>query len=283
MATIGIDIARVDNNGTPDWNAALQQGHLRFVGLRAVEGTTPDPWYPTYRRQLDAIGVPNFPYLIMTANLATPEEQAQKALAVVGTLNNHYFPLAVDVEGNRRGLTADQWLDWVTRACRVIRTALGVPPLLYTSRTYWIDPAGMNGLPAPELADTTPWLKYWPYPVHSQAIYDPSIVDWLTSPPVPPPWGNSWILQQYQGDGLNYTGFRSTVDMDRLHVQKQGDAGDSVKWIQRRLPGLAVDGSFGPKTTEAVKNLQTLKKIAADGIVGLDTTQLLAWEAPRSN
>src|SRR3977135_2537123 len=123
MATIGIDIASVDSNGTPDWNAARQQGHLRFVGLRAVQGLTPDPWYPTYRRQLDAIGVPNFPYLIMTPNLGTPEAQAQKALEVVGTLNNHYFPLALDVEGNRRGLTAGQWLEWVVRAYRVIHAA----------------------------------------------------------------------------------------------------------------------------------------------------------------
>ena len=96
---------------------------------------TPDPWYPTYRTQLDAIGVPNFPYLIMTPNLDTPEAQAKKALDVVGTLNNHYFPLAIDVEGNRNGLTAAQWLDWVERAYAVIKAALGVPPVLYTSRS----------------------------------------------------------------------------------------------------------------------------------------------------
>ena len=36
MATIGIDIACVDGNATPNWTAAQSQGHLRFVGLRAV-------------------------------------------------------------------------------------------------------------------------------------------------------------------------------------------------------------------------------------------------------
>src|SRR5438876_155208 len=160
MATIGIDIASIDGNGTPDWSAAVTQGHLRFVGLRAVFGLTKDPWYPTYVNQLDARGIPHFPYLIMTANLGTPEDQAKTALSAIGTLNNHYFPLALDVEGSRNGLSAAQWLDWVIRAKRVIENALGVPPLLYTSQVYWEDPAGMDNLPAPDLADCTPWVKY---------------------------------------------------------------------------------------------------------------------------
>lgn len=282
MATIGIDIASIDGNGTPSWSAAQQQGHLRFVGLRAMEGLTPDSWYGTYVNQLDAIGVPHFPYLLLKPNLDTPEGQAKAALDRVGVLNNHYFPMALDVEGDRHGLTAAQWLDWVVRAKTVIEQRLGCPPLLYSSHTYWVDPAGMNNLPAPQLANCTPWVKYWPYAVRSQAVYDPAVVDKLSAPPGLPPCGNAWIVQQYQGDGLGYPGFKSTVDMDRLHMQRQGDTGDSVKWIQRRLPGLVIDGIFGPKTADAVKAFQALKKIDVDGIVGLDTTQLLAWVAPRS-
>lgn len=282
MATIGIDIASVDDNGTPNWTAAQQQGHLRFVGLRAVEGVTPDPWYPTYRRQLDAIGIPNFPYLIMTPNLSTPEAQAQKVLDVVGTLNTHYFPIALDVEGDRRGLTAAQWLDWVVRAYNVIKSAIGVPTLLYTSQEYWTDPDGMNNLPAPELADVAPWIKYWPWPVDTQAVYAPAIIDQLPAPPTPAFLNGTWIIQQQQGDGINYPGFKSTVDMDRLNVQQQGATGASVKWIQKRLPGLTVDGAFGPATTAAVKAFQTSKKLTADGIVGLDTTQMLAWVPPHA-
>lgn len=282
MATIGIDIASVDGNGTPNWQAATQQGNLRYVGLRAAYGIKPDPWYGTYRTQLDAIGIPNFPYLLIEPNVATPEDQAHKVLDEVGTLNNHYFPIALDVEGNRNGLTPEQWLDWVTRVYDVIKAALGVPPLLYTSQEYWIDPDGMNNLPAPQLADCAPWVKYWPYAVNSPAVYTPATIDALPPPPCPPPFGNCWIVQQTQGDAINYPGFKSTVDMDRLHVQKQGDNNDSVKWIQRRLPGLTVDGIFGPLTTAAVKTFQTAKKIASDGIVGLDTTQLLSWVPPRT-
>jgi peptidoglycan hydrolase-like protein with peptidoglycan-binding domain len=283
MATIGIDIASVDSNGTPDWAKAQSQGHLRFVGLRAAYGVTADPWYPTYRRQLDALGIPNFPYLLIEPNVATPEEQGAFVLSVVGTLNNHYFPIAIDVEGDRHGLTAAQWLDWVTRVKHVIQNGQGgVPPLIYSSRTYWIDPAGMNNLPAPALADCTGWWKYWPWPEDSPAVYDPAVVDALKPPPSPPPWNGAWVIQQYQGDGLGYPGFRSTTDMDRLHVQRQGDIDESVKWIQRRLPGLVIDGNFGPKTADAVKAFQAAKKITVDGIVGLDTTQLLSWVVPRT-
>lgn len=282
MATIGIDIASVDGNATPDWAAARQQGHLQFVGLRAVEGLTPDTWYPTYRRQLDAIGVPHFPYLLLTANLDTPEGQAQRALDVVGTLNSHHFPLALDVEGSRRGLTADQWLGWIIRAKRVIEETIGVPPLLYSSRTYWVDPAGLNNLPAPELSDCLGWWKHWPGPINAPANYDPAYVDQLAPPPTPPPWGNQFGIQQYAGDAIRFPGFKSTVDLNRVHVQQQEATGDSVKWIQQRLPNISVDGAFGPKTDSAVKTFQTQKKIAADGIVGLETLQLLTWEPPRS-
>ena len=281
MATIGIDIASVDGNGTPIWATAVQQGNLRFVGLRAVQGVTPDPWYPTYRTQLDAKGIPNFPYLIMTPNLDTPEAQASKALSVVGTLNNHYFPLALDIEGSRNGLTPAQWLDWVTRAYNVIKSAIGVPPLLYTSNEYWIDPDGMNNLPAPQLADCLAWIKYWPYPVNSQAVYSASIVDGSAAAAAAAV-GQRLGIQQYMGDAINYPGFKSTVDMDRLNVQQQGAKGDSVKWVQTRLPGIAIDGDFGPATAAAVKTFQTQKKITADGIVGLDTAQRLSWVQPRT-
>lgn len=281
MATLGIDIASVDGNGTPDWDAAQQQGHLRFVGLRAVEGLTTDSSFAMYRAQLDARGIPNFPYLIMTPNVGTPEAQADKALEVVAAFNNHYFPLALDVEGNRHGLSADEWLDWVIRAKVRVQTALGVPPLLYTSRVYWVDPDGLNNPAAPELVDCTPWWKYWPYKQRTQAVYDPAIIDKLAAPPAPPPFGDAWIIGQYQGDALRYPGFRSTVDMDRLHMQKQGDKGDSVKWLQRRLPGIDIDGDFGPKTADAVKAFQAQKKLTIDGLVGLDTTQRLAWVPPR--
>lgn len=277
MATIGCDLASVDENGDPDWRIAEAQGRLRFVGLRVAEGLTPDPCYAAYRRQLDEVRVPNFPYLFLTPGLETPEAQVDVALGAVGSFDQDCFPLAIDVEGSRRGLTAEQWRDWVVRARDRVHAAIGVDPLIYTSHVYWTDPSGMGGLEAPQLSGCLGWWKYWPIPVDASAVYDPNTVDRLAPPPAPPPWGDQWGIHQYQGDAHGYLGFRSTVDLDRLHVVFPGERSDTVRWIQHRLPGVDVDGVFGPKTQAAVRNFQTSKGIAADDVVGLDTMQRLAW------
>lgn len=64
-------------------------------------------------------------------------------------------------------------------------------------------------------------------------------------------------------------------------ILKQGATGQAVKDVQLALVGgfgqkITVDGAFGPKTTEAVKNAQRYFKIAADGIVGPQTRRVLA-------
>jgi peptidoglycan hydrolase-like protein with peptidoglycan-binding domain len=56
---------------------------------------------------------------------------------------------------------------------------------------------------------------------------------------------------------------------------QQGDSGSCVTQLQQRLnqlgAGLAVDGSFGPATKNAVLAFQGRSRIGFDGIVGADT------------
>ncbi len=58
---------------------------------------------------------------------------------------------------------------------------------------------------------------------------------------------------------------------------RQGDSGDSVRWLQWYLYKLGylkesdIDGSFGPTTLSAVKKFQTDKKLDVDGLVGSGT------------
>jgi peptidoglycan hydrolase-like protein with peptidoglycan-binding domain len=53
----------------------------------------------------------------------------------------------------------------------------------------------------------------------------------------------------------------------------QGSTGNDVRWLQFSLnavnnAGLTVDGIFGARTAEAVRNFQRQNGLAADGIVG---------------
>lgn len=277
--TIGCDIASIDQ-GSPNWQEARSHGGMRFVGLRAAFGLTQDPLYLTRLAQLSDLGIPSFPYLALTPNLSTPEAQVDAALTHVGPLDRTCFPIALDIEGDRHGLSAAQWLDWVTRARNRVRSSIGVSPILYTSRIYWEDPAGMDNLPAPALADSLGWWKYYPYPVNAPAIYTQAAIDTLTAPPAPAPWGDQWGIHQYQGDAEGFPGFSSFCDLNRLHVIGRGASGDTVRWIQRRLPVASADGAFGPLTTKAVQEFQSSHGLTTDGIVGLDTMQRLAWVPP---
>lgn len=62
---------------------------------------------------------------------------------------------------------------------------------------------------------------------------------------------------------------------------RQGDSGDSVKWLQWYLYKLDylkesdIDGSFGPTTLSAVEKFQTDKSLDVDGLVGSGTRSAL--------
>jgi len=58
------------------------------------------------------------------------------------------------------------------------------------------------------------------------------------------------------------------VSRVRRPVLRQGARGEQVKVLQRNLGGLAADGIFGPKTTQAVRTFQASRGLVVDGIVG---------------
>jgi hypothetical protein len=71
------------------------------------------------------------------------------------------------------------------------------------------------------------------------------------------------------------------VSQPEWGIYRNGDHGPAVYAIQYLLNAegytLTVDGAYGPKTTAAVKNFQTAKGLASDGIVGPNTwTKLIA-------
>jgi hypothetical protein len=280
LVQLGPDVASVDGLGDrPDWSKAKWDGHAQFVILRATYGSVPDSKYKQYAAQLQLLNIPfsAYGFLRFGANMPSPETQGHALLDQVGTISRRRFPPAIDVEGSRGGLTSAEQLDWVIRAATTVRNGIGAWPLLYTSRVYWIDPAGLSNLHAPELAECLGWWKHWPYPEKTAAHYDPNEIAKLAEPPCPPPWGNQWGVHQFQGDALHYPGLINTCDINRVHVSQQNDSNDTVRWIQRRAGGLIVDGQFGPKTAMRIAEIQKDNGLVVDSIVGLATMSVLCW------
>lgn len=82
--------------------------------------------------------------------------------------------------------------------------------------------------------------------------------------------------------GLGADGIVGNATWPALTIlTQQGDSGAKVRAVQSQLnesgAGIAVDGAFGPATATAVKNFQTSKGLSADGIVGDNTWNKMAW------
>ena len=82
--------------------------------------------------------------------------------------------------------------------------------------------------------------------------------------------------------GLTADGIVGAQTWPKLVIQvQQGSNGDAVRAVQsqihRRGDGahIAVDGTFGPDTNDAVRAFQTLLALSIDGIVGQQTWNYL--------
>jgi peptidoglycan hydrolase-like protein with peptidoglycan-binding domain len=86
-------------------------------------------------------------------------------------------------------------------------------------------------------------------------------------------------VQAFQSaDGLGADGIVGPKTWPRLVVQvQQGSNGDAVRAVQAQIHGrgdgahIAIDGTFGPDTNDAVRAFQTLLGLSVDGIVGQQT------------
>lgn len=107
-------------------------------------------------------------------------------------------------------------------------------------------------------------------------------------------WGGKMLAEQGYNAGQilrNYYGNDILVE-SALRVSgapepypgtslSRGSRGESVRWVQEQLnvirknfpviPGLAIDGIFGPLTEQSVLKFQNIFKLVADGIVGIAT------------
>jgi len=83
---------------------------------------------------------------------------------------------------------------------------------------------------------------------------------------------------------LTTTASTTTPTSTPTTTLKPGDSGSEVTTLQNELTSLGyspgkADGTYGPATEQAVKNFQTAKGLAADGIVGPKTLAALQQAA----
>jgi len=290
MVAIGPDYASIDGDAHPDFAAAKGAG-ARFVIPRGIYGrqVSGQPYTgpfrdPVWARDKDAIkaaGLMRSAYLFLCfekpgVSTPSPEEQAQAFIDYVQLEPFHDWVPMFDVEESSSTLGPDKMYLWVMRCAQALRDHYGAWPGMYTSSRVWAENLNHHS-PGPLLncplwlAKPWPWLVRTPVHLDGAPAYSPTLI---------PEFGDQWFVYQYQGDATGWPGFTSTVDANRFRTFGEGSKGAHVVWAQKRLGGIAADGIFGPKTTSAVKALQTRYKLDADGIIGPATFAPLAWSNP---
>jgi peptidoglycan hydrolase-like protein with peptidoglycan-binding domain len=283
---LGLDTASVAENKNPNWLKAKTDAAISFAIIRSNWGTWQDSVFKRDWPLIKNAGIVRGAYLFLRFphpkyNMQAPDpvSQAKKLITVVGQLDKSDLPPTLDVEfpGGRAitGLTAQQCLERVRTAWKVLKDYYGVAPIIYTSARVWKE--DLNNLPAPDLAQSPLWLARYPFS-KGPAVYD-SRVSRLNSPPVPPPWGDStnWWIHQYQGDALRLPGFPTgNVDLNRFNTMVKGASGDQVKWVQRRL-GIPRTGLFDAAMESILRAFQNRNGIIVNGTVDVQTFAYLCW------
>lgn len=279
---LGIDVADVDDNRQADWMQAKTRGAVSFAFVRASQSTYVDKAFEDAWPKLRAAGITRGAYMFLEfprkgVRVADPDKQAQTCIDTIGNLEKSDLPPALDVEFPNHGIagtgmTADEALAWVRVAWRTLRSAYNTVPIIYTSGRVWHEELG--DIVAPDLVESPLWLAHYACGEKQPPMNDTGI----SPPPVPRPWGDAWMIHQYQGDAVGFPGFSSTVDLNRFNLLKQDAQGDAVTWVQRKLR-MTASGAFDAETVAKVRAFQNSQGLAADGVIGSKTFAALCWQS----
>jgi GH25 family lysozyme M1 (1,4-beta-N-acetylmuramidase) len=286
---LGLDTASVAGNKNPNWSQARDEASISFAIIRSNWGLSQDSVFKRDWPKIKAAGIVRGAYLFLRfphpkygMKAPDPVSQARALINTVGNLNESDFPPTLDVEfpGGRNvtGLTAQQCLEGTRAAWKVLKDHYGVAPIIYTSARVWKE--DLSNLPAPDLVESPLWLARYPFKP-GPAVRD-SRVSSISTPPVPPPWGDAtnWWIHQYQGDAVKLPGFPTgNIDMNRFNIMRMGATGDRVKWVQRRL-GVAQSGRFDAAMFGVLQAFQNKKGLVPNGIVDPRTFAYLCWANP---
>ena len=277
MAQLGIDYANTDTINKPGVTGFTQAKYAgakiiipRGVFGRPANGQSPvylDSYWARDKSDIVAAGLVRSSYLFVCvptkARPDTPIPEVQAAAfygyvqldkPTIGKKPHDMVPF-FDVEMDSDVLSANEYYDWILEVAKLLRSAFGAWPGMYTSDRVWTEV--LKDHAAGQLANCPLWIaKPWPWatgtPVHLDGApgYNPTTI---------PEFGDTtnWMIYQYAGDALGMPGFApGATDTNRVNLVKRGAKGTIVKWIQARAGNIAVDGDFGPKTEARIKELQ---------------------------
>jgi peptidoglycan hydrolase-like protein with peptidoglycan-binding domain len=289
---LGIDTYGLDGNRIRDWARAKAQVPISFAFFRSNFGTFPDTAYKKEWPRIKSAGLIGGAYLFLRfpnpevdkkyGPSPAPAKQAQALIDTVGRIHPSDFPPTIDVEfpnGGREitGMTAQECLDHVRIAWKVLKDYYRAAPIIYTSERVWREE--LKNLRALDLIESPLWLKDYPFR-EGPARYSKEVVRF--KPRVPAHWGDitNWWIHQYQGDAVKLPGFATgNVDMNRFNTLVKGASGDQVKWVQRRL-GITVNGLFDAAMETALARFQHSRNLPATPVVDPQTFAYLCWSNP---
>jgi GH25 family lysozyme M1 (1,4-beta-N-acetylmuramidase) len=222
----GIDISAYQHVGKPiEWRELARHG-IKFVAIKASEGTYyTDPYYRS-----DAQAAAKAGLAVLAYAFANPVRSGGAATADFAVRAARYrrgagaMPLVVDLENdpyansNCYRLGRSRMIGWITAFTRRARALTGSWPVIYTTAAWWQECTGSTG----RFKNDPLWL----------AAYDGG------PPAAPSPW-NRWSFWQYseQGylPGLGWTDldyFQSASDLPSLHPTSER----KPKHRQKRRP-----------------------------------------------
>jgi GH25 family lysozyme M1 (1,4-beta-N-acetylmuramidase) len=190
-AVRGLDVSSYQHAGRPiNWRLLARDG-IRFVAIKASEGTYyTNPYFASDARAAAAAGLSVVPYVF-----AKPRRAPGAATARFGAAAARYargagrLPLELDLEndpyaaadrsGNCYGLSVRQAIAWIAAFTAKTVALTGKPPIIYTTAAWWQECTGGTA----RFRRDPLWL----------AAYG------TAAPGVPAPW-KKWTFWQYDDD-----------------------------------------------------------------------------------
>jgi lysozyme len=187
----GLDVSAYQHAGRPiNWRLLARDG-IRFVAIKAAEGTYyTNPYFAADARDAAAAGLSVVPYVFANPHRARGAATARFAVAAARYARGAgRLPLELDLEndpytatdrtGDCYGLSVPRMIAWVAAFIARAAALTGKPPIIYTTAAWWRECTGGTA----RFRRDPLWL----------AAYG------TAAPGVPAPW-KRWTFWQYNDD-----------------------------------------------------------------------------------